>query len=225
MRFKAAVIFFTLVYGLTVGLSGQSLAELAKKEKERRAKLKGKSTKVITNADLKKIEPVLTVRPTRSINQAMSNPQNKNQRGFRGGSRHPTGVLSTTQSVLNPDWALRRPDGRFAQIEFLGFLDLEFSVSNVEGNDFAVYARRPSEGIPNLTWNYYVYAQTDRGEWQVIGMGRGMDESEQFDLGDLTKTEKIRIVYKDETQVPMFKQQKLYNKEYSMGIDAVEVLR
>lgn len=35
-------------------LSSQSLVEAAKKEKERRAKIKKKSTKVVTNADLKK---------------------------------------------------------------------------------------------------------------------------------------------------------------------------
>lgn len=35
-------------------LSSQSLVEVAKKEKERRARIKKKSTKVVTNADLKK---------------------------------------------------------------------------------------------------------------------------------------------------------------------------
>lgn len=44
-------------------LFSQSLVELAKKEKERRAKLKEKSTKVVTNVDLtiKKREPALTI--------------------------------------------------------------------------------------------------------------------------------------------------------------------
>jgi hypothetical protein len=37
-------------------LLSQSLVEVAKKEKERRAKLKGKSGKVVTNADLKKVK-------------------------------------------------------------------------------------------------------------------------------------------------------------------------
>jgi len=37
-------------------LSSQSLVELAKKEKERRAKLKGKKSIVVTNADLEKIK-------------------------------------------------------------------------------------------------------------------------------------------------------------------------
>lgn len=44
---------------------GQSLAELAKKEKERRAALKGKPTTVVTNADLAKMkkEPALAAPP------------------------------------------------------------------------------------------------------------------------------------------------------------------
>lgn len=37
-------------------LFSQSLVEVAKKEKERRAKLKGKSGKVVTNEDLKKVK-------------------------------------------------------------------------------------------------------------------------------------------------------------------------
>jgi len=47
-------------------LSSQSLVELSKKEKERRARLKGKKVVVITNADLKKFkrEPAISVRNT-----------------------------------------------------------------------------------------------------------------------------------------------------------------
>jgi hypothetical protein len=46
-------------------LQAQSLTELAKREKARRAKLKGKKSVVITNADLKKMDfkPGLTSRP------------------------------------------------------------------------------------------------------------------------------------------------------------------
>jgi len=54
---------------LATFLSSQSLVELAKKEKERRAKLKEKSAKIITNADLTRLrkKPAVTVsgiRPT-----------------------------------------------------------------------------------------------------------------------------------------------------------------
>jgi hypothetical protein len=46
---------FTLLLCSSLLLS-QSLVEVAKKEKERRAKLKGKSGKVVTNDDLKKVK-------------------------------------------------------------------------------------------------------------------------------------------------------------------------
>lgn len=47
------VIFFPVLFASL--LFSQSLVELAKKEKERRAKLKGKKAIVVTNADLKKL--------------------------------------------------------------------------------------------------------------------------------------------------------------------------
>lgn len=59
------VFFLTILF--TSFLSSQSLVELANKEKERRANLKGKKSIVITNADLKKIRKT----------PAISNPQVK----------------------------------------------------------------------------------------------------------------------------------------------------
>ena len=50
-KIMTAIFSFLLLVSL---LSSQSLVELAKKEKERRAKLKGKKVTVVTNADLKK---------------------------------------------------------------------------------------------------------------------------------------------------------------------------
>jgi hypothetical protein len=50
-RFVAAVI---IPFICVAFLSSQSLVEVAKKEKERRTKIKKKSTKVVTNSDLKK---------------------------------------------------------------------------------------------------------------------------------------------------------------------------
>jgi hypothetical protein len=47
------VLIFLVISSL---LLSQSLVEVAKKEKERRAKLKGKSGKVITNEDLKRVK-------------------------------------------------------------------------------------------------------------------------------------------------------------------------
>ncbi len=60
--------FFVLLFLITLLVSflyPQSLAEIAKRERERRAKLKGKTTVVVTNADLAKMKkkPALEVPP------------------------------------------------------------------------------------------------------------------------------------------------------------------
>ncbi len=62
LKRTTALILPLLCVGL---LQAQSLTELAKKEKERRAKLQGKKSQVITNEDLKKMDfkPGLTSRP------------------------------------------------------------------------------------------------------------------------------------------------------------------
>ena len=64
-------VFGGLIICLTAGLlSGQSLVDLAKKEKTRRANLQGKKGLVITNADLKKVDKTaaLASTPTRAPN-------------------------------------------------------------------------------------------------------------------------------------------------------------
>jgi hypothetical protein len=62
MSFKKIIVGISLPLFLTSILSSQSLVELAKKEKERRAKLKAQSKTVVTNADLSNIKrgPALT---------------------------------------------------------------------------------------------------------------------------------------------------------------------
>lgn len=59
----ATLVLLSMGAGLS---SSQNLADLAKKEKARREKLKGKKIKVVTNADLKKIKirPAVSVRET-----------------------------------------------------------------------------------------------------------------------------------------------------------------
>ena len=52
-KILGTVFIFNMCVSL---LLSQSLVEVAKKEKERRAKLKGKSVKVVTNEDLKKVK-------------------------------------------------------------------------------------------------------------------------------------------------------------------------
>jgi hypothetical protein len=56
MFVKKMLAMMVLPFLLAAFLHSQSLAELAKKEKERREALKGKSTTVITNADLTKVK-------------------------------------------------------------------------------------------------------------------------------------------------------------------------
>lgn len=53
---KKLLAMMVLPFLLAAFLHSQSLAELAKKEKERREAMKGKSTTVITNADLVKVK-------------------------------------------------------------------------------------------------------------------------------------------------------------------------
>ena len=62
MSFKKIIVGISLPLFLTTVLSSQSLVELAKKEKERREKLKGQKKTVVTNADLSNIKrgPALT---------------------------------------------------------------------------------------------------------------------------------------------------------------------
>lgn len=62
MSFKKIIVGISLPLFLTSVLSSQSLVELAKKEKERREKLKGQSKTVVTNADLRNVKrgPALT---------------------------------------------------------------------------------------------------------------------------------------------------------------------
>lgn len=56
MKFKGIKVGIPLFLILSSFLFSQSLAEIAKKERERREKLKGKKTVVITNSDLGKVK-------------------------------------------------------------------------------------------------------------------------------------------------------------------------
>lgn len=62
MSFKKIIVAISLPLFFTSVLSSQSLVDLAKKEKERREKLKNQEKTVVTNADLSKIKrgPALT---------------------------------------------------------------------------------------------------------------------------------------------------------------------
>lgn len=152
------------VLACAVLLSSQSLVEIAKKEKERRAALKAKGLTaiVVTNADLRKPTRLLvttvqsqavpsqdrnqskqstTSRPsakTSSREEAAGSDQNHDVFGYR---KNATKVIFSSGAVKNPERALRRPDGQFAMIPELGVLDLEFIAKNGPGADIAIYGR------------------------------------------------------------------------------------
>jgi hypothetical protein len=241
-------IFCALLLGFfCVGLlKSQSLVDIAKKEKERRESLKAKSSKVVTNADLKKgykKEPAVVVQPASrpqkklgiraasrrstpkpSVRLPVENIDQVDQMDYRSYSKNfAFKVAGTSRFVENPDSALKKPDGIFAQLGYFGNLDLEIELNNQKGNDIAVYARRPQEGILPDTMNYGVFVE-DRGEWLHIGTGAGNTSPETFDMGEVRFAKKIRIVFKDYTQTQNIKPLKAYTKDYSMGIDAVESL-
>ncbi len=69
MSFKKIIVAISLPLFFTAVLSSQSLVDLAKKEKERREKLKNQEKTVVTNADLANLKkgPALTTsRPAAS---------------------------------------------------------------------------------------------------------------------------------------------------------------
>ena len=73
LRKIAAPFLMTLLCGAI--LHGQSLYELAQKEKARRAKLKGKTSRVITNADLRMSEKTASNTTTSTQPAPTKNPQ------------------------------------------------------------------------------------------------------------------------------------------------------
>ncbi len=79
---KSAILALALLLCISI-LSSQSLVEVAKKEKERRAKLKGKKSIVVTNEVLenRKIEPSISIRspslPTSEISAVTEIPERR----------------------------------------------------------------------------------------------------------------------------------------------------
>jgi hypothetical protein len=152
-----------VVFACVSLLLSQSLVEIAKKEKERRAalKAKGKTSIVVTNADLKKQTRLSIIavesqdsssqnrvqarqRPapppsTRSTSQQEAIEQNL-ARDVYGYRKNATKVIFSTGPVANPEFALDKPDAQFAEISEMGVLDLEFSAINGPGTDIAIYA-------------------------------------------------------------------------------------
>jgi len=228
-------------------LFSQSLVDVAKKEKERRKRLNGTTSLIVTNQDLKRVpgeETTISVQPKTPPQKipdtipapkipAQKTPPVKQVEILEQADQidttsftlnYATRILGSTQFVENAQFALNKPDGQFAEVGDFGFLDVEIEVKNRQGNDIAIYARRLQEGYQSMTMNYGVFVE-NRGEWEFIGFGGGTSSPETFDLGDIRSANKIRIIFKDFTQdLWSAKPYKLHTVEYSMGIDAVESL-
>jgi hypothetical protein len=150
---KAALRVLAALFSAGLLLS-QSLVELSKAEQERREKLKGKTVKVVTNADL------LSIRKAPAVQMTSAEPETGAPAGAPGEQEtseapereirtrpseekflYARQVLPDTTLVENPEQALNYPDGRYAEISMLGILDLEFSVQNGPGPDISIHAR------------------------------------------------------------------------------------
>ncbi len=243
MKTLARLAAFVL---LSTTLVSQSLVDVAKKEQERREKLKGKTVKVVTNADLKGIRkaPALTVpaapppSPTQPADIETTDAQEAERAYDKASiSSFATGVLPDTSLVENPEFALSAPDGRFAAIPLYGFLALELEAKNGPGDDIAVYANRQVTSLESALigeadeplWTdlmtYGVLGLGPRGEWEAIGRGSGLNSPEKFDLGNLASVSAVMIVFRYYNEPEAgFKQTKAVTGDYFIGIDAVEVL-
>jgi hypothetical protein len=240
-RFIAFFVFSTL-------LVSQSLVDVAKKEQERREKLKGKNAKVVTNADLKTVKraPAVTTPAAPPAEAEPAEPEEADlpeaqeaERAYDegAGSAFATAVLPDSSLVENPEFALSPPDGRFAEIPLYGFLILELSAKNGPGDDIAIYANRrttslesvlPGEEDEPLWTDLMTYGVLGLGagrEWESIGRGSGVNSPEKFDLGSLASVSTIMIIFRyyNEPQAG-FKQTKDIVGDYYIGIDAIEAL-
>jgi hypothetical protein len=243
-RLIAFFVFSTL-------LLSQSVVDVAKKEQERREKLKGKNAKVVTNADLKTIKrgsAVETSGTPAPTGEAGTTETPEVMKTYDGGFDSPFAgeVLSDTAMVDNPDAALGSPDGQYAEISLNGVLELGVSVVNGDGPDLVVHARiagleaaagGQEEGIPagflaaaqpGIPPMYGVLVLDDNGIWQAIGKDTGSGGPASFDLGDIPSSKRIKIIF-HYLDVPDLgtagvKTWRMSEKEVSMGIDAVEAL-
>jgi hypothetical protein len=235
-------------------LLSQSLVEVSKKEQERREKLKGKNAKVITNDDLKAVKrtPAVTIQAAPPAEAAAAEAEEADLADAQaeesaydagGGSPFATEVLPDTLMVENPESALYPPDGRYAEIPFGGFLDLEMSAKNGPGYDIAIYARRSGseggaaveDGIPlgaeSLAFpgalQYGVLVWGNTGDWEAVGQGMGVNSPERFELGNIPGITRIRIVFRAFGNASADLRADYYRltpQGFSMGIDAVEAL-
>jgi hypothetical protein len=163
-------------------------------------------------------------------------------RGFR--SDYALQVLSSNEIVRNPEFALHEPDGRYAELPIYGFIELEISAINRQGDDIAIYAQKVGSqeeiqadqeegGIPELAvgyqyWEglwYGILGMTDSGEWLSIGQGTGAQSPENFDLGEMKSVKRLRIMFRPHNNADLpFKVETWQSNEFFFKIDAVKSL-
>jgi hypothetical protein len=249
MRIKSiapVLLFFFVFFIGTIPLSTQSLAELSKKEKERRAKLGGVQSREVTNSDLERwknspgkkilLTPAKTEAAVRieSVDAAAPPLSEETGAGTPGRpgdetaqeAKYATAVLPSSERVENPEGAVGEPDEDYATVFYWGWIDLEVDAVNGEGDDLAVYAERIATAGQDYTdIHYLVYAKKDEN-WVAIGLGTGITSPERFDLGDIKSTDVIRILYRNKDEVYQLTPNwgHANRLQFRMHIDAVEVL-
>ncbi len=106
MSLKKIIVGISLPLFLTSVLSSQSLVELAKKEKERREKLKSQKKTVVTNADLSNIKrgPALTT--SRQPSDIEASPRARGSSDLSSMDKaEPSGARSRTSGARGVDRA------------------------------------------------------------------------------------------------------------------------
>ena len=106
MSFKKIIVGISLPLFLTSVLSSQSLVELAKKEKERREKLKGQKKTVVTNADLTNIKrgPALTTSRQAGTTEGSATAGTSSELSAQD-KAEPSGAKSRTTDAKSADRA------------------------------------------------------------------------------------------------------------------------
>ncbi len=173
---KKRLVFGVLSLLTASLLISQSVVDASKQEQERREKNKGKSVKVVTNADLKakaRTPAAVVGAPEAAKAQTEGQAEPQPEQGAAAGEeaqpeqppaepeysvRYAASVYPEWFLVENPDLALGAPDGRFAEVSVGGVLDLDIDVNNGPGDDLAIYARTPTWMIPD----------EERGNWNQL---------------------------------------------------------
>lgn len=106
MSFKKIIVGISLPLFLTSVLSSQSLVELAKKEKERREKLKNQEKTVVTNADLSNIKrgPALTTSRQAAPPEGSAMAGSSSEKSAQD-KAEPSGAKARSSDARSPDRA------------------------------------------------------------------------------------------------------------------------